>query len=142
MQDLTQIKADLEPRGALHSLRDSAPGFSKANAMLDALVQQNAAFQTNMVPAVAPPAASVTAQLQPHDEAAAATSFSQQLELAIESMLLWAQALHRLAAASQEAVDEDEISGEPSQKDHMLPDLLCLTDSCNTATSQSTVTVV
>ena len=122
LQDLTEIKADLEPKGALHSLQDSAPGFSKASIMLDALVQQNAIFQTNMVPVVAPSAASVAAQSQPQDEAAAASSFSQQLELAIKSMLLWAQALQRPAAASQQAVDEDEISGELSQK-MMLPDL-------------------
>ena len=132
LQDLVAIQSDLRPEGTLHRLKDSAPGFSKAQHLLDTLVEQNAGFKASMMPPAATSAASGPAEpsnqllaassagsgaAQSRSQAAAAATFSQQLELVIESVLLWAQTLHRPAAAVQEEQgDKDAASGKPSQR--------------------------
>ena len=97
-QELTDMSLELKKDGPLHQLPVSAPGFSKAHSVLLALVQQCCKSKSRII-ACAPGSASSTASgtaSGPTSQAeAAASTFSQELELIIEKVLLWAQALHR-----------------------------------------------
>ncbi|KAK9833665.1 hypothetical protein WJX74_002204 [Apatococcus lobatus] len=117
-QDLISIQSDLEPQGALYRLRDSAPGFSKLQHMLESLTEQNAEFRARLVPPAASSVASVAARSaaigtgNASEDGAAASTFSQQLEQVIKSVLLWAQAMHGPEAAMQKEkpFDKDGLS--------------------------------
>ena len=108
-QELTDAKQAVEPGGALHKLVGSAPGFSTAHRALLTLVDHCAAIKSRLTApaavaaAVPSPEASRTAQ-------AASNSFSQQLELVIESLLLWAQNVHK-SSADQDCSQEEPAPG-------------------------------
>ncbi len=93
-QELVGIRQDLEPSGALHKLISSAPGFSTAHHRLCSLDDQCAAFVKQIT---APDALQgpVPDEASSRKAQAASDSFSAQLEAVIQSVLLWAQTVHK-----------------------------------------------
>ena len=134
LQEIETLEQDVSADGPLHKLATAAPGFSTAMNLIRTLAERCKAFRSSFTALAASPAA-VPASEPSRQAQAASGSFSDELELVIESALLWTQ------ERAQAGGEPGAIRGRSQPQVCAClqsPKRICLQDSPNACTIHRT----